>query len=646
MQNILEQKCQKKKKNQKKKKKDKNSIIESFYGSILDEGSQIKNQQIPIFPSKPIQINPEKQVQNLNKTFQIYNSDIKFQIKNKDTGINYLFEQKNKKLRINIRYPLIQRKKEEEKKYTTTAWVDWWQKKRQINQQFLENSKQNNIEKCLQLLDKKLADQKAEINTKDSLNGWTALHYSAYNNNLNLISHLLFHEAIIDSLSLQNQTPLMLSTIKQNIDIVQILITAGADINIQDFQQNTAFHYSCIAGNQKLIQIFLKKASLNYNLVNNEGKKALDLCENKNIKQDFFSYMNFQSENQQKVKIIETQKKLNQIFQKGNIQNLQKKISVIQIQIQIQIYIYIYIYIYILYNQKIQSISTHSNFSEEKIDINTFNIFGMIGKGSFGEVFLVEKRDNMQLYAMKVLQKSKILNNNLTKYALTERNILSSIKHPFIVKLVYAFQNTDKLFLILNYCPGGDLGELLQKEKQLSEQQVLNYSAEIVLALEHLHSKDIIFRDLKPDNIVLDHQGHALLTDFGLSKEGVLENATGAKSFCGSIAYLAPEMLKKCGHGKAVDWYLLGVVIYELLVGIPPYYSHNKDELFYNIQNAQLKLPDFLSMESRSLLKSLLQRNPIKRLGSGKGDAEEIKAHPFFKKINWKDVEQRFIFLN
>lgn len=128
----------------------------------------------------------------------------------------------------------------------------------------------------------------------------------------------------------------------------------------------------------------------------------------------------------------------------------------------------------------------------------------------------------------------------------------------------------------MDYCPGGDLGELLQKEKCMSESLVMMYLAEIVLALEDLHKRDIIFRDLKPDNIVLDSEGHVKLTDFGLSKEGVLDHSTGARSFCGSVAYLAPEMLKRSGHGKAVDWYLLGVVMYELLVGMPPYYANNR----------------------------------------------------------------------
>jgi serine/threonine protein kinase len=133
--------------------------------------------------------------------------------------------------------------------------------------------------------------------------------------------------------------------------------------------------------------------------------------------------------------------------------------------------------------------------------------------------------------------------------------------------------------LILDYCPGGDLAKIIQSQKRLSEDVAKLYLCEILLSLEYLHSHDIIFRDLKPDNIVLDEDGHALLTDFGLSKEGVLDNQA-ANSFCGSIAYLAPEIIRRSGHGKSVDWYLLGVLLYEMLVGIPPYFTNNKDILF------------------------------------------------------------------
>ena len=180
---------------------------------------------------------------------------------------------------------------------------------------------------------------------------------------------------------------------------------------------------------------------------------------------------------------------------------------------------------------------------------------------------------------MKILSKNRIKSQNLLKYAMAERNVLSLTNHPFIVKLNFAFQTTNKLFLILDYCPNGDLARQLFNEKRFTEERAKFYICEVALALQDLHKRDIIFRDLKPDTVVLDEAGHAKLTDFGLSKAGVYE-ANCAKSFCGSIAYLAPEMINRTGHGKAVDWYLLGVLFYEMLVGIPPYFTDRKEESF------------------------------------------------------------------
>ena len=220
--------------------------------------------------------------------------------------------------------------------------------------------------------------------------------------------------------------------------------------------------------------------------------------------------------------------------------------------------------------------STFSTGNEaEKVGLASFEPIKLLGKGSFGEVYLVKKKSNGKYFAMKVLMKKKIVGQNLTKYAYTEKNVLSYINHPFIVSLRCSFQTQERLFLVLDYCPGGDLGRTLQKEKKFTEERARIYLCEILLAIEELHNREIIYRDLKPDNVVLDADGHALLTDFGLSKEGVKDDDY-TQSFCGSIAYLAPEMLKRSGHGKSVDWYLLGVLLYEMLVGIPPYFNKNK----------------------------------------------------------------------
>ena len=291
----------------------------------------------------------------------------------------------------------------------------------------------------------------------------------------------------------------------------------------------------------------------------------------------------------------------------------------------------------------------HSEFNlnsieeeEERISPSSFICLAQLGKGSFGEVYLVQKINTKEKFAMKVLRKERIIAQNLLKYAIAERNVLSLSNHPFIVKLNFAFQTSSKLFLILEYCSNGDLARHLLFEKRFSESRAKFYICEVLLALENLHQRDIIFRDLKPDNVVLDGEGHCKLTDFGLSKEGVGENQS-ASSFCGSIAYLAPEMLKKQGHGKAVDWYLLGVLLYEMLVGITPFFTSRKEDIFHNIEFEELKIPEFIQPDTASLLKGLLQKDPRKRLGGGNRDALEIKEHPYFRDVNWDDVYNKRI---
>lgn len=271
-----------------------------------------------------------------------------------------------------------------------------------------------------------------------------------------------------------------------------------------------------------------------------------------------------------------------------------------------------------------------------KLEPSSFIYIAELGKGSFGEVFLVRRRGTNEKYAMKILDKDIIIGQNIIKYVLTERNVLTTLHHPFIVKLNYAFQTKEKLFLLLDYCSGGDLSKQIQYEGKFKESKAKFYICEIILAIGELHKKDIIFRDLKPDNIVLNDKGHALLTDFGLSKEGV-NQPNLAKSFCGSIAYLAPEILTRKGHGKAVDWYLIGVVFYEMLVGLPPFFHRDKKQIFRNISSAEIQFPDFVSEKAASFIQQLLIKDPLNRLGSN-GDVEEIKKHDYFSDVDWNKV--------
>lgn len=293
------------------------------------------------------------------------------------------------------------------------------------------------------------------------------------------------------------------------------------------------------------------------------------------------------------------------------------------------------------------SLVTHefnkTNTSSKKLKDNfsglsSFTPIQMLGKGSFGEVYLVKRKE--KLLALKAISKRVVEEQNLIKYIHTERVVQSKLDHPFIVKLHCTFQTRDYLFMVMDYCPGGDLGQLLQHESRLSVDRARIYLAEVLLALEELHRQQIIYRDLKPDNVVLDANGHALLIDFGLSKERVRENEH-AKSFCGSLAYLAPEIVNKSGHGRPVDWYLLGALLYEMLVGIPPYFHKDKDKLLLNIEGGPLVVPSHVPPDALDLIAALLDRDPNERLGAGPGDSEEIKSHPFFAPVDWGKALRR-----
>uniref|UniRef100_A0A7N5JSY0 Ribosomal protein S6 kinase n=1 Tax=Ailuropoda melanoleuca TaxID=9646 RepID=A0A7N5JSY0_AILME len=289
-------------------------------------------------------------------------------------------------------------------------------------------------------------------------------------------------------------------------------------------------------------------------------------------------------------------------------------------------------------------ISHHVKEGFEKADPSQFELLKVLGQGSYGKVFLVRKTkgsDAGQLYAMKVLKKATLKVRDRVRSKM-ERDILAEVNHPFIVKLHYAFQTEGKLYLILDFLRGGDLFSRLSKEVMFTEEDVKFYLAELALALDHLHGLGIIYRDLKPENILLDEEGHIKITDFGLSKEAI-DHDKRAYSFCGTIEYMAPEVVNRRGHTQSADWWSFGVLMFEMLTGSLPFQGKDRKETMALILKAKLGMPQFLSMEAQSLLRALFKRNPCNRLGAGIDGVEEIKRHPFFVTIDWNKLYRKEI---
>ncbi|XP_030172632.1 ribosomal protein S6 kinase alpha-2 isoform X7 [Lynx canadensis] len=281
-------------------------------------------------------------------------------------------------------------------------------------------------------------------------------------------------------------------------------------------------------------------------------------------------------------------------------------------------------------------ISHHVKEGFEKADPSQFELLKVLGQGSYGKVFLVRKTkgsDTGQLYAMKVLKKATLKVRDRVRSKM-ERDILAEVNHPFIVKLHYAFQTEGKLYLILDFLRGGDLFSRLSKEVMFTEEDVKFYLAELALALDHLHGLGIIYRDLKPENILLDEEGHIKITDFGLSKEAI-DHDKRAYSFCGTIEYMAPEVVNRRGHTQSADWWSFGVLMFEMLTGSLPFQGKDRKETMALILKAKLGMPQFLSTEAQSLLRALFKRNPCNRLGAGLDGVEEIKRNPFFMTVDW-----------
>ncbi|KAL4906123.1 hypothetical protein BDW74DRAFT_151338 [Aspergillus multicolor] len=279
-----------------------------------------------------------------------------------------------------------------------------------------------------------------------------------------------------------------------------------------------------------------------------------------------------------------------------------------------------------------------------KMTTDDFEPLLCLGKGSFGTVLLVRHALTGKLYAQKQFKKASItVHKKLVEQTKTERTILESVnRHPFVVKLFYAFQDHERLYLVLEYAQGGELFHHLALERMFDEDAAAFYMAEMVLALEHLHQNvGVIYRDLKPENCLLDHEGHLLLTDFGLSKIAV-DDDDRCNSSLGTIEYMAPEVVQGKPYGKACDWWSLGALGYDLLTGSPPFKANNHAKLQEKILKQKLVLPYYLGPDAKDLLTRLLRKEPSKRLGYHMPkDLQTIKSHRFFRKIDWRALERR-----
>lgn len=285
-----------------------------------------------------------------------------------------------------------------------------------------------------------------------------------------------------------------------------------------------------------------------------------------------------------------------------------------------------------------------------KLKIQDFELLKVLGKGSFGKVMLVRRCDDKcpdgeedTLYALKTLRKATLIARNQLAHTSTERLILREIYSPFLVHLMYAFQTADKLYMVLDYVGGGELFFWLRKEKRFSERRCRLYAAEIGLALDAMHKENIVYRDLKPENVLLNSVGHVKLTDFGLAKGEVYsaDGERGTKTFCGTPEYLAPEIIENKGHGIAVDWWALGTLLYEMLLGLPPFYDTNIHKMYTKILHDPLRFPKAenrqISNDAKDALRRFLERKIPLRLGSD-GIDEEMQNVRFFAEQDFEAV--------
>ena len=269
--------------------------------------------------------------------------------------------------------------------------------------------------------------------------------------------------------------------------------------------------------------------------------------------------------------------------------------------------------------------------------LEDFSQLKVLGRGAFGKVVLVRLEKNKKLYAMKILKKEIVIKRKQVNHTMTERSLLEKLNHPFIVKLIYAFQDKEKLYFITEFMQGGELFFHLRRNSQYKEKSVKFYMSEILLAIDYMHKNNFIYRDLKPENILIDKFGHIKLTDFGLSKL-LDEEEQKTYTLCGTPEYLAPEIIFEKGYDKTCDWFSFGVVMFEMLCGFHPF-KQKKGKFNPQIYKMKIKIPENIGKNAKDLIEKLLNSNPRERIGYN--SSEEIMKHDFFKDIDFDKVLKR-----